>query len=284
MTSVLSRLLWWMILCFGCAVATAQEFEVTAFGTGANRAQAVAAARQQSLADAISSVSGGHSDARERVEPRVLHTKVISAYRIDDGQFEAQVESLIQISKVGLPARPTQGVAVLPDYDHSGDANTLELVQAVRERLSRHGITPVDSDHPSVPRALRRLHFPVLQSNATSAKATTQSSLPADVLCLLSAESVQIVGLKYRITAHVVLLQAFGSNRHQISTVRATVTGDEKGGQKAAQIEAAIQISKLAASFAAKYANSQPGNTASEVSPERIRRPVNHGIILESDW
>jgi len=66
----------------------------------------------------------------------------------------------------------------------------------------------------------------------SKAKFPSSRSLPADVLCMVSVKNREQDGQDFTLTTQVVLLQAYGTSRHEIRTLQASVTGDPARGRR----------------------------------------------------
>lgn len=274
----------YLCLTTGLACANTLEFEVTTFGTGATKTQALDAARQQAVSDAIGAMKSRTSTSKRSGDLQLLHSKVIASRRLSDGSVEVEVKALVRAPSDSVQPYPLLGIAVMADQENAEDKATLELTQAVRERLQSNGVTPVDSDHPSVSRAMQRLQLDRPITTASQLKSLGLRSLPADVLCIVAVKKITNDISRSEVITQVVLLQAYGAGRHQISTVRASVMGDINGGPKAAQIEAAKQIARLATNFGSRRTNNVVAQTDKIESVPQRKAQANHGIILDDDW
>jgi len=267
----------------GLACANPLEFEVTSSGTGVNTSQALSAARENALVDVFKVVSAGETARGKAPDPVIVSSNVVSIRRITRESVEVVVKARVRTS-IDLTAQQTRwGVAVMADTNQAQDASTAGLVQAVRDLLERNGVMSVAPDHPSVSRALQRLQ---IQSAIapTKGKVQTSRSLPADVLCMVSVKNREQDGQDFTLTTQVVLLQAYDTSRHEIRTLKASVTGDPARGSEAVQVAAAMQIAKLASGFAMRQSVIALEPSATLQAIPVPKEPGRHGIILDSDW
>ena len=267
----------------GLACAGTLEFEVTSAGAGANPSLALRAARENALVDVFKVVAVGDAGKRTSADPIVVSSKVLSTRRITQERVEVVVKARVRTSSDLMAQQPLLGVAILADTHQAQDASTLELVQTVRDLLEGNGMASVPPDHPSVFRALQRLQI-VGATAPPKGKVQTSRSLPADVLCMVSVKEMEQVGQDFRLTTQVVLLQSYGTSRHEIRTVQTSVTGDPTRGTQAVQVAAALQIVKLASGFAMRQSAIALEPVGTREALPRASDKTSHGIILESDW
>lgn len=267
-------------------MAFAEEtVSVTSFGRGNTKREAVEAAQRQAVEDALDATFPdikteiGRSTAA--TTSKVRRSTTISVEKVGENLYEAQVEALVSVS-----TSPEQKpwVAVLADSDQLDNALTVELVETVREKLTRSAQLFVDRNTGlEVRAALERLKSK--NGNGSPISSDHGRAFAPAFLIVVSTDalkrSVDASGADYfEMKTKVEMIDIAGDGARRIRSMKSTMYGTPGLVSKAITLDAGNQVSKLVSEYVGQVASEASRSWVIEVPTARAKLRVGQRVTI----